>query len=71
MYVPYTVQLDRTCVQHGLDTTGFSFYTHGKHACECKTDDIKHIVQRSCVCINSVHDSLQMHPCMSETYTPN
>ena len=42
-----------------------------KHACACKIDDIKPTAQSSCVCTRHVHDSLQMHACMSGVHKPN
>ena len=42
-----------------------------KPACACKIDDIKPTVQSSHVHTRHVHDSLQMHVCMSGMHTPN
>ena len=42
-----------------------------KHMCAHKTDDIRPIIQSSCVHIRRVHDSLQTHACRSRMHTPN
>ena len=39
--------------------------------CARKIDDIKSTVQSSCVCTRHVHNSWQMHVCMSGMHTPN
>ena len=59
-------KLDRTSVQHGLDMTCFSVHTHAS-----KIDDVKPTVQSPHVHTRGVHDSLQMHTCMSGMYMPN
>ena len=60
-------KLDRTHVQHGLDITHFSFYTHASMHVH-KFDDVKPVVHSSCVHTRCVHNSLQ---CMSGTHMPN
>ena len=56
-------------MQHGLDTTRFSFHTHA-NLCARKID-IKPTMQSSRIHTRCVHDSLQMHVCTSEMHTPN
>ena len=53
-------KLDRTRVQHGLDTTRFSFRTCASMFAR-EIDALKPTVQSSCVCTRCVHDSLQAH----------
>ena len=67
MYSTAQFKLDRTRVQHGLDTTRFSFHTRARKI----DDDIKPTVQSSQVHTRCVYDSLQMHACMSGMHTPN
>ena len=50
-------KLDRTRVQHGLDTTCFSFHMCASMKCTRKIDDVKPTVQSSCVCTRCVHDA--------------
>ena len=42
-----------------------------KHACAHRIDDIKPTMQSSSVRNRRVHDSLQMHACMSGMHMPN
>ena len=52
--------------------TSFSFYTHvSTYVCVCKIDDVKPIVQSSCVHTRHVDDTLQMLACMSGMHMPN
>ena len=63
------VQLNDTCavwVQHDM----FFILHTCKYVCTCKIDDVEPIVKSTCVCTRCVHNSWQMHTCMSGTYTP-
>ena len=42
-----------------------------KHTDALKIDDIKPVVEISCVCIRHVHNSLQIHTCMSAMHMQN
>ena len=58
MYSTAQFKLDRTRVQHGLDTTRFSSHTHASmRACAHKIDDNKPTVQSSRVRTRRVHDA--------------
>ena len=48
------------------------FISHAcKHACTHKIDNVKPTIQSSCVHTRCVHNSLQVHACMSGMHTPN
>ena len=68
MYGTAQFKLDRTCVQHGLDTTHFLFHMY---ACARKIDDVKPTMQSFHVRTRHVHNSLQMNACMSGMHIPN
>ena len=57
-------------MQHRLNMMCFPSH---RHACLCKIDDIKPIIQSSHVCIKHVYDSLQVatHVHMSGMHMPN
>ena len=64
MYGTAQFKLDRTRMQHGLDTTRFSFHTNAsmrvhacKPACVRKIDDINPTLHNSHVCTRRVHDA--------------
>ena len=72
MYSTAQLILDRTCVCNIGSTQHVFFILHTcKHACACKIDDIKPIVQSSHVYTRCVHSGLQMYVCMSGTHMPN
>ena len=66
-------QLNLSLTEHASNTgsTLHIFHLHAcKHVCT-KIDDIKPIVQSSCVLTRYAHNSLQMHTYMSEMHKPN
>ena len=70
MYPTYgTAQfkLDRTCVQHGLDMTHFSFHTRASLRVHAR------LVMSNLPCKALVYalDMCMMHSCMSGMHTPN
>ena len=71
MYSTAQFKLDRTRMQHGLDTTCFSFHVRASIHMHTRlmTSNLpfKALVLRT----RRVQDSLQMHACMSGMYTPN
>ena len=70
----YTVQLNLNLIEHmcSMGSTWHAFISHAcKPACARKIDDVKPTIQSSCVRTRCVHDSLQMHTCMSGMHTPN
>ena len=54
-------KLNRTRMQHGLDMARFFILHACKHACVYKIENIKPIIQSSCVHTRRVHDNLQAH----------
>ena len=60
-------KFDRTCVQHGLDTTCFSFHTHASMRVHTK------LMMSSLPCKALVYalDVCTMHACMSGIHIPN
>ena len=61
------VQLNLNLTEHACSMCSTQHILHFAH----KIDDVKPTVQSSHVCTRCVHDSLQMHVCMSGMHTPN
>ena len=68
------VQLKLNLTEHvySMGSTRHAFISHTyKPVCARKIDDVKPTVQSSHVSTRCVHDSLQMHACMSGMHTTN
>ena len=68
------VQLNLNLTEHAcsMGSTRHVFhFIHMKHVCSRKIDDVKPNIQSSRVHTRCVHDSLQMHACMSGMHMPN
>ena len=65
------VQLNLKLTEHacGMGSTRHIFHFACMQA--CKIDDVKSIVQISCVRTRRVHDSLLIHACILGTHMPN